>query len=67
MDLESAPAVATVAQPANALGPDNEKELESKDTESDVGAWLCVFASLLFLTSSYGKHVTYSDVIKHGV
>ncbi|CAJ0551445.1 Ff.00g113750.m01.CDS01 [Fusarium sp. VM40] len=54
MDLESAPAVATVAQPANALGPDNEKELESKDTESDVGAWLCVFASLLFLTSSYG-------------
>lgn len=67
-DLETAPAMVTVAEPANALGPENEKELENKDVESDVGAWLCVFASLLFLTSSYGKHfVIHSDAIKDGV
>jgi hypothetical protein len=54
-DLERALAMATVAQPANVPSPDNEKELKSKDIESDIGAWLCVFASLLFLTSSYGR------------
>ncbi|KAI6753951.1 hypothetical protein HG530_013127 [Fusarium avenaceum] len=53
-DLETAPAMATVAQPANIPSLENEKELENKDIESDVGSWLCVFASLLFLTSSYG-------------
>jgi hypothetical protein len=61
-DLETAPAMATVAQPANVPGSDNEKELENKNIESDIGAWLCVFAALLFLTSSYGKYsVIYND------
>ncbi|KAM0346269.1 hypothetical protein ACHAPU_005696 [Fusarium lateritium] len=53
-DVESAATSATVARPDTSPSSDNEKDLDKKDIESDPGAWLCVFAALLFLTSSYG-------------
>ncbi|KAM0237004.1 hypothetical protein ACHAP5_009200, partial [Fusarium lateritium] len=53
-DPERASAMTIVAQPATVPFPDDEKQPEDRDIESDFGAWLCVFAALLFLTSSYG-------------
>ncbi|KAK2688075.1 Riboflavin transporter MCH5 [Fusarium oxysporum f. sp. cubense] len=53
-DIESAPTSVPPSQIDLSAGPDNEKEPEKRDIESDVGAWLCVFASMLFLISSYG-------------
>ncbi|KAF5702814.1 monocarboxylate transporter [Fusarium globosum] len=53
-DIESAPTSVPPSQIDLSTGPDNEKQLEKRDIESDVGAWLCVFASMLFLISSYG-------------
>ncbi|KAM0199321.1 hypothetical protein ACHAQI_012071 [Fusarium lateritium] len=53
-DPERASAITIVAQPATVPFPNDEKESEDRDIESDFGAWLCVFAALLFLTSSYG-------------
>ncbi|KAF5626191.1 monocarboxylate transporter 2 [Fusarium sp. NRRL 52700] len=53
-DIESAPTSVPPSQIDLSTGPYNEKEQENRDCESDVGAWLCVFASMLFLISSYG-------------
>ncbi|KAI1064017.1 hypothetical protein LB506_005497 [Fusarium annulatum] len=53
-DIESAPTSVPPSQIDLSTGPDNEKQLEKRDIESDFGAWLCVFASMLFLISSYG-------------
>ncbi|KAI1035190.1 hypothetical protein LB504_005825 [Fusarium proliferatum] len=53
-DIESAATSVPPSQIDLSTGPDNEKQLEKRDIESDVGAWLCVFASMLFLISSYG-------------
>ncbi|KAF4502156.1 monocarboxylate transporter 2 [Fusarium agapanthi] len=53
-DIESAPTSVPPSQIDLSAGPYNEKEQEKRDIESDVGGWLCVFASMLFLISSYG-------------
>ncbi|KAG5802789.1 hypothetical protein H9Q74_012360 [Fusarium xylarioides] len=53
-DIESAATSVPPSQIDLSAGPDNEKQLEKRDIESDIDARLCVFASMLFLISSYG-------------
>jgi hypothetical protein len=62
-DIESAPTSAPPSQIDHSGGSDSEKEPEKRDIESDIGAWLCVLGSLLFLVSSYGKYY-YFNIIR---
>ncbi|KAM5386481.1 hypothetical protein ACJZ2D_000444 [Fusarium nematophilum] len=53
-DVESAPSSVPPSELDDSHSSDSENELDKKDIESGLGAWLCVLAAVLFLISSYG-------------
>lgn len=55
-DIESAATSVPPSQIDLSAGIDNEKQQDKRYFESDTGAWLCVFGSMLFLISSYGMY-----------
>lgn len=72
MDVERLPTSAHVSQQDDSRRSSHaENEFDKKDIESDIGAWLCVLAAVLFLISSYGKDypscttysVTYTTIL----
>lgn len=59
VDVERLPTPAPASDPNDSRRSsqvEKQQDLDPKDIESDVGAWLCVLAAVLFLLSSYGTN-----------